>query len=281
VKSRVVRIEVNGKDAKLSRKIAGRDRISVYYTDPPPLDLVPEERDLDILYEDRGVLVINKPQGLVVHPGCGNFTGTLANALVHYCGSLAGEFGGEPLRPGIVHRLDKDTSGVIIVAKNPVIHEFLSSCFKSRTTEKVYAAIVAGAPARAEGVIRTRLARDTRDRKKFAVSGMTGKQAVTRYRVEASAGGYSLVRLMPKTGRTHQLRVHMAHLGCPILGDPIYGKKDQGFPQATLMLHAYSLAIPVTPGGEAKTFLAPLPERFTDILGKLGIGEETVRSLFP
>ncbi|MBN1409820.1 MAG: RluA family pseudouridine synthase [Spirochaetales bacterium] len=271
IKQRVTNVEVNGKKAKLSRKISAGDSIRLVYTDPPPLDLVPEKMDLDILFENEDVIVLNKPQGLVVHPGSGNFTGTLANGLVHYCRTLSNAFGPEWLRPGIVHRLDKDTSGVIITAKHPPSHEWLASQFKERLTEKIYLAVLLGTLPQQEGTIRTRIARDPGNRKKFCVASRGGKPAETRYVTLSAVEQYCCVQLFPKTGRTHQLRVHMAHLGCPILGDPIYGKGENPFPGTTLMLHAYSLTIRLQKNGERKTFTAPLPGRFAGIFTKTGI----------
>jgi 23S rRNA pseudouridine1911/1915/1917 synthase len=208
---------------------------------------------------------------MVVHPGAGNHSGTLANALLYRrlnrgsppAAGLSGSVPGA-CRPGIVHRLDKDTSGVIIASYDDAALAFLADQFKARTVKKTYAAIVRGTPREKTGIIKTRIVRDSRDRKRFAVSTDRGKSALTRYRVIRSRGVYSLLLLRPRTGRTHQLRVHLRHLGCPILGDSVYGLPDRQFPKATLMLHARTLAI-ILPGRDAPSlFKAPLPARFRD-----------------
>jgi 23S rRNA pseudouridine1911/1915/1917 synthase len=209
----------------------------------------------------------------VVHPGSGNHSGTLVNALLHHCGGLADSFGVDTPRPGIVHRLDKDTSGVIIVAKNLAAHEMLARQFQERRARKRYIAVVAGALPEKEGIIDTRIARDPNDRTKFTCVRSGGRQAVTRYRLlrvfPVGAARYGYVLIAPRTGRTHQIRVHMKYLGAPVLGDPLYGRGDTRFPHATLMLHARSLAI-VIPGEQApRTFTAPIPARFHDVLREL------------
>jgi 23S rRNA pseudouridine1911/1915/1917 synthase len=224
-------------------------------------DLVGEDIPLTVLYEDPRVIVINKAQGMVVHPGAGNYRGTLANALLYRRLNLPGD----PCRPGIVHRLDKDTSGVMICAWDEESHAFLSEQFKARKVRKHYAAIIRGTPREPCGKIETLLCRYSRDRKRFAVSNTAvgrGKNALTFYRIIRSWGAYSLAALRPRTGRTHQLRVHMAYLGHPIVGDPLYGSRDPLFPQATLMLHAVSLKITLPGEDDPRLFKAPLPERF-------------------
>jgi 23S rRNA pseudouridine1911/1915/1917 synthase len=273
IKAKKLSARVNGKDVKISRPVKTGDRLELSWVAGEPADLVAENLPLDVIYEDSRVVVINKAQGMVVHPGAGNHTGTLANALLfrRWERGLAGE----GFRPGIVHRLDKDTSGVIIAAYDDEALAFLSDQFKARRTKKIYAALVTGVPREPEGLIETFIARDSRDRKKFAVSPGKGKAACTRYRVIRAWNGYSLLLLRPKTGRTHQLRVHLRYLGCPILGDPLYGKTDSCFPKATLMLHAKSLSLVIpsagssigTAGtGEYATFKTPLPERFRETL---------------
>ncbi len=259
-RSRLVGIRVNGREVKRSRRLKAGDLLEILYTDPPPLDLVPEAIPLDILYEDARVIVLNKPRGLVVHPGAGHFSGTLVNGLLHHAAGLRERFPGEPLRPGIVHRLDKDTSGVLIVAGNPEVQEFLARQFRDRTVKKQYLALVHGVPRPPEGTIRSRISRDPRDRKKFTGTAAAGKPAVTRYRVLRQGDGCALVSLRPRTGRTHQLRVHLLGIGCPIVGDPLYGRRsDAGLP---LMLHAFRLAITL-PGEDApRVFRAPPPADF-------------------
>ena len=267
---------INGKESKLSKSVNNGDIISVEIAEAPAPDenLIPQKMDLDIIYEDDNVIVINKAQGVVVHPAAGNFQGTLVNGLLDYVSGLEDEFEEETVRPGIVHRLDKDTSGVIIIAKNPETHEFLSRQFRDKTTQKTYIAIIRGRLPKKHDTIHTYIVRDRQNRKKFTVpSGAKGKEAITEYQVEKELGNYTFCRLCPHTGRTHQLRVHMQHMNTPILGDPIYSRADSRFPDATLMLHAASLEIFI-PGVETRmVFSAPVPARFTQILDALSSGD--------
>ncbi|MDR1420844.1 MAG: RluA family pseudouridine synthase [Treponema sp.] len=265
VKARFLSAKINGKDVKISRTVREGDLLELSWTDAPPVFLVPENIPLDVLYEDGRVIVLNKPQGLVVHPGAGNRCGTLANALLYRCGGEAGPSS----RPGIVHRLDKDTSGVMIAAKDEDALRFLAEQFRKRQVRKIYAAIVRGNPKEDRGRIATFIRRDGRNRKRFVVSEDGGKSAVTLYRVTRRWNGCALVLLMPKTGRTHQLRVHMRWLGNPIAGDPVYGGKEDRFAEAGLMLHARSLSLILPDHLEAQTFTAPVPRRFTCIMEKL------------
>ncbi|MDR1398892.1 MAG: RluA family pseudouridine synthase [Treponema sp.] len=265
LKSRCIEAKVNGKVVKLSRLLKGGDLLELNWSESEPLDLIPENLPLSILYEDANVVLVNKEQGMVVHPGAGNRRGTLANALLFRRFCLNGEVSSQNLsspewRLGIVHRLDKDTSGVMIAAYNNEALAFLVEQFKKRQARKTYIAIVQGTPKEASGRIETCITRDPRDRKRFTVSANKGKLALTSYRVLRSWGGYSLVLLYPRTGRTHQLRVHLLHLGHPILGDPIYGARTAR--NATLMLHAKSLKILLPGGTEPQTFRSPLPPRF-------------------
>jgi 23S rRNA pseudouridine1911/1915/1917 synthase len=272
-RSRVVSLAVNGAQARLGRKLKLGDIVVLSYADPPASDLRPEDMPLSVIFENDDVIVIDKPQGLVVHPGSGNQSGTLVNALLFHSRNLAAGFPPGDPRPGIVHRLDKDTSGVIIVAKNALTHHFLAAQFQDRSVRKRYIAIVRGRTPALAGRIETRLARDARDRKKFACVSAGGRIAVTRYRVlrlfVAGADTYSFVLLSPRTGRTHQLRVHMRHLGCPVLGDPLYGSGDALFPDSTLLLHARSLSLTLPGEGQSRTFMAPVPARFRSILRQL------------
>jgi 23S rRNA pseudouridine1911/1915/1917 synthase len=263
IKARELKAVVNGKETKISHMVKNGDSLELSWKEAEPLNIIPENIPLDILFENDRAVVINKAQGMVVHPGAGNRRGTLANAL--YYRQQANGGGGfsqaEGLRPGIVHRLDKETSGVIIAAYDDEALAFLAGQFKSRKAKKTYIALVKGIPPAPKGRIETFVARDTKDRKRFAVS-TRGKAALTLYRVIKTWQFHSLVLLRPKTGRTHQLRVHMRYLGHPIVGDPLYGIADTLFPSATLMLHARSLAI-ILPGEEKEwIFKAPLPERF-------------------
>jgi 23S rRNA pseudouridine1911/1915/1917 synthase len=276
IKARGAVIRVNGAEAKPSRPLKEGDELEVAWTEEPSDPALAEDIPLSILYGDDRVIVIDKAQGMVTHPGAGNRRGTLANALLFLArreAALRPEPARAPVtRAGIVHRLDKDTSGVIIAAKDLGAQVFLAEQFKERLARKEYLAIVGGKALPASGRIADRLGRDRRDRKRFVSVAEGGKAAVTEYRVlrswrPAAKGGegYALVSLRPKTGRTHQLRVHMAGLGAPILGDPIYGRKDGRFPEATLMLHAYRLRILLPGKAESSLFKAPLPGRFKDI----------------
>ena len=273
IKARGLTAKINGKTVKLSRPVKQGDTLELHWEDTPPENIIPQDIALNIIYEDERCIVINKEQGMVVHPGAGNRQGTLANALYFRMlnnGSLDKDLGLKfaGLRPGIVHRLDKDTSGTIIAAYDDCSHAFLSQQFKTRNAKKNYIAIVIGTPKEKKGRIETFIARDPKDRKRFAVSS-TGKLAITFFKVIKSWQNYSLVLLRLKTGRTHQLRVHLRHLGNPILGDMVYGSKDKHFPDATLMLHSKSLAI-VLPGETApQIFSSGMPHRFKEIIEKL------------
>ncbi|GHV87919.1 pseudouridine synthase [Spirochaetia bacterium] len=282
VKAKNLEGRINGKPVKISRPVKAGDLLELSWAEPEPANLIPEDLPLTILYEDDRVVVINKRQGMVVHPGAGNYTGTLANALLWRRVNRDGQdfrSNGTGPRPGIVHRLDKDTSGVIIAAYDDEALAFLANQFKERKTRKTYIAIVKGVPPSPKGRIENRLIRDPGNRKRFTVvppagPAGKGKAAVTLYRIVRSWDGYSLLLLRPRTGRTHQLRVHLRHLGCPILGDPIYATADSRFPEATLFLHAkkLTLTLPVAYGHppEERSFSAPLPPRFREILAALG-----------
>ena len=267
VKSRALTARVNGHSVKISRTLVPGDRLDLEWKEIQPSELEAQDLPLEILFETDRVVVVNKEQGLVVHPGAGNRSGTLANALLFR--RLARGGAGEGSRPGIVHRLDKDTSGTIIAAYDDEALAFLSEQFKARTTRKTYVAIVKGSPPFDRGSVETHIARDPLDRKRFACAERGGKAALTLYRVVVRFSGYTLMILRPKTGRTHQLRVHMRHLGCPILGDPIYSRPDARFPKATLMLHARRLSIILPGAEEPSTFTAPLPARFRSVLRSL------------
>jgi 23S rRNA pseudouridine1911/1915/1917 synthase len=272
IKSRFLEARLNGRPVKLSRLVKAGDVLDLSWTEAPPADLVPENIPLDIVYENERVVVINKPQGMVVHPGAGNHRGTLANALLYRRLERAVPAGtGEWFRPGIVHRLDKDTSGLIIAAYDDEALVFLADQFKARKVKKTYAALVRGSLREKRGRIETAIIRDSRDRKRFTCSppeSGRGKYALSFYRVVRFWGDYSLVFLRPKTGRTHQLRLHLRCLGHPILGDPLYGSPDSGFPGASLMLHAKNLSLTL-PGGGPGNFKSALPRRFRKIIREL------------
>jgi 23S rRNA pseudouridine1911/1915/1917 synthase len=281
IKARGAEIRVNGSKAKPSRPLKEGDLLDLSWVEEEVGAIEAEDLPLSVLYQDERLMVVDKAQGMVTHPGAGNHRGTLANASLYIAqreramGAASG-IREPPARSGIVHRLDKDTSGLIVVAKDLEAQVLLASQFQARLARKEYIAITRGQPPAASGRIADRLGRDPRDRKRFASLARGGKAAVTDYRVLSRWDGYALVSLRPKTGRTHQLRVHMAGLGCPILGDPIYGKKDGRFPSAGLMLHAYRLKITLPGRSEPSLFTAPLPERFKETLRALaeafGIG---------
>ena len=277
LKSGVTEILVNGKASKLSQKVKANDQIDIQWEDNIPEDIEPEDIPLDILYEDENVCVVNKAQGMVTHPACGNWDHTLVNALLFHWkkdainalskGSMTDIL--QSRRPGIVHRLDKDTSGVIITAKNRDAEEWLQAQFQShRTVKKEYIAICMGRPQHQHGIIKTKIIRDPKNRKRFRAVELDdeaykdqGKYAESSYRCISCYGEYSLIKIRIATGRTHQIRVHMKYLNCPILGDSVYAPKDRKFTSATLMLHARRLRITL-PDNTRRTFTAPTPERF-------------------
>ena len=305
LKSGVQEILVNGQAAKLSSKVRARDKIEIFWEDNVPDNIEPENIPLKIVYEDDDVCVVNKEQGMVTHPAAGNWSGTLVNALLFHWGrgAVTGVKDGdsaealERRRPGIVHRLDKDTSGLIVTAKNRAAEDWLHEQFLSRRLSKEYILIVKGCPPKKDGIVDTWIVRDPADRKRFkavaldggkkyekfgedaekkaktaASSGNApgaGKRAVTLYHVVSVYGAYSLVRVRLKTGRTHQIRVHMKFLGCPVLGDAIYSRKDERFPNISLMLHSRLLKIRL-PGKEGMAaFKAAVPERFKKVIRAL------------
>lgn len=261
----ITNLTINGNQGKFSSKIKSGDKIEIQWQEQIPQDIQPQDLPLNIVYEDDDVTVVNKEQGMVTHPAAGNWTGTLVNALLFHWGRGAVE---TSHRPGIVHRLDKDTSGLIITAKNITSETWLQQQFQQRRVKKEYIAIVVGRPPAASGNIKTQLIRDPKNRKRFkAVTDSTqGKFAHTVYRCIACYGPFSLMRLRLKTGRTHQIRVHMKHIGCPILGDPIYGSKNSVFPNATLMLHSSLLALRLPQREDFVTFKTATPVRFKKIL---------------
>ncbi|MDE0228958.1 MAG: RluA family pseudouridine synthase [Spirochaetaceae bacterium] len=257
---RLAELRVNDRAVKPSTRLNCGDQVVVVLRSAPAIPALPEPLSLDVLYEDDDVVVIDKPSGMVVHPGSGNRGGTLVNGLLYRYRDLSARFPDSP-RPGIVHRLDKDTSGVMVVARHAAAHACLARQFSERTVGKRYLAWVSGRPVPPSGRIATRLRRDAKNPLRVRVSRDTGKPAVTRYRICESAGDASLMALRPLTGRTHQLRAHMRWLGHPILGDPLYAGRAKGT-AARLLLHAHRLAI-VLPGGTARTvFEAPPPRGF-------------------
>ncbi len=280
LKSGLLKILVNDRPRKPSYKVKAGDRIFIDWEDSVPDDIEPEDIPLNIIYEDAHVCVIDKEQGMVTHPAAGNWNGTLVNALLFHLGRDKIEQKKDApasqillaRRPGIVHRLDKDTSGIIITAKDAASQEWLAGQFRQhRRMVKEYIAICMGRPQKQHGVIRTQIIRDPKNRKRFkAVQDCEdGKYAETSYRCIACYGEYSLMVLRLATGRTHQIRVHMRYLNCPILGDALYGRLDKNFPHATLMLHARLLKIRL-PGEEKLTsFRSATPARFRELMRSL------------
>jgi 23S rRNA pseudouridine1911/1915/1917 synthase len=251
-------VRVNGRPSKPSHTVREDDEVRIEIPPPRPLEARPEKIPLDVLFEDNDLIVVNKPAGLVVHPAAGNREHTLVNALLHHCrGGLAGIGGVE--RPGIVHRLDKGTSGCLVVAKTDFAHQALVAQFKSRDVEKIYRAVCWGRFERSSGRIETVIGRSERDRKKMSARVSRGRQAVTDYRVLKQFPDFALVELHIHTGRTHQIRVHMAHLGHPVLGDATYGRKSE-ISVARLMLHAYKLGFTHPRSKQFVEFTAPVPE---------------------
>ncbi|MCL6612335.1 MAG: RluA family pseudouridine synthase [Peptococcaceae bacterium] len=264
-------VEVNGVPARASYRVKGGDRVLMRI--PPPEDLVvkPEPIPLDIYFEDADVIVVNKPRGMVVHPAEGNFTGTLVNALLYHCRDLSGING--VVRPGIVHRLDKDTSGLLMAAKNDFAHLELARQLSERKVDRRYLALVHGVLKNDRGTVDAPVGRHPRDRKKMAVTPGKGKPAVTHYRVLDRHRDLTLLELRLETGRTHQIRVHMAWLGHPVVGDPKYGPAKNRFGLEGQFLHAGLLGFNHPRSGERMTFEAPLPEELRRVLN---IAKETV-----
>ena len=262
-------VRLNGKTAR-PRDIVRLDDL-VDLKEPPPkaMETRPEAIPLDILFEDRDLIVINKSPGMVVHPGAGNPEHTLVNALLHHCPALSGIGGVE--RPGIVHRLDKDTSGCIVVAKNDETHRALSAQFAARTVEKTYLALVAGKLRRNAGTIEARIGRHRVHRQRMSVTLRDGREAKTEYRAIRSSPEMSLVECRLHSGRTHQIRVHLHHIGHPVLGDKIYApKQTRNFPRQ--MLHSWKLGFQHPRSAEWQGFEAPLPDDFSNILARLSQG---------
>lgn len=260
-------VTVNDKMVKANYKIQNSDSIRVNIPEIKPLELIPEEIPLAVLYEDNDVIVIDKSRGMVVHPAVGNYNGTLVNALLEHCEDLSGING--VARPGIVHRLDKDTSGVMVVAKSDRAHVSLAKQIKDRTASRRYIAIVHGNIKEEQGLIKAPIGRHPTDRKKMAVTFVNSKEATTKFHVIERFGDYTLVECKLLTGRTHQIRVHMAYIGHCVVGDPKYGPERVNFSIVGQALHSTELQIthPITK--EAMVFTAALPEDMEMILREL------------
>jgi len=259
---------LNGRTGKKNDKLTPGDELQVTVPEPKEVDIAPREMPLDIIYEDEDVLVLNKPKGLVVHPAAGHQDDTLVNGLLYAMGDSLSGINGE-LRPGIVHRIDKDTSGLLAVAKNDLAHTVLASQLKDHTMARTYEAIVCGSLREDTGTVDAPIGRHPSDRKKMCVTQRNSKEAVTHWEVVARYRGYTHVRCRLETGRTHQIRVHMAHIGHPILGDTVYGRKKPELGQDSQCLHAGLLCFRHPRDGRPVIVQAPLPEYFEAVLAKL------------
>lgn len=257
---------VNGRTVSKSFKLKGGEELTVTLPEPQPMDAVPEDIPLEIVYEDGDLLVVNKPKGMVVHPAHGNYTGTLVNALLHHCGgSLSGING--VIRPGIVHRIDKNTSGLLIVAKNDTAHLHLAAQIKEHSFTREYEAVASGYFRETSGTVDAPIGRHKIDRKKMCVTQENSRNAVTHYEVLCQFGGYAHVRLRLETGRTHQIRVHLAYIGHPVLGDDVYGKPFKGIEGQCLHARRIGFIHPAT--GEYLEFTSELPDYFASVLNRL------------
>ncbi len=259
-------ILVDGKNVNKNYKLKGMEEIVIDVPQPQSMDAVPENIPLDIVYEDNDLLVVNKPKGMVVHPAHGNYNGTLVNALLYHCGeSLSGING--IIRPGIVHRIDKNTSGLLIVAKNDRSHIHLAQQIKEHSFTREYQAVASGYFKDVSGTIDAPIGRHKTDRKKMCVTHENSRSAVTHYEVIKQYGGYAHLRLRLETGRTHQIRVHLSYIGHPVLGDDVYGKPFKGIDGQCLHAGKIGFIHPAT--GEYMEFTRPLPDYFTDIIRRL------------
>lgn len=262
-------VTLNGKTASKSDKVKIGDIVEITCPEPVSSEAVPQDIPLDIIYEDDDLLVVNKPKGMVVHPAAGNPDGTLVNALLYHCGDSLSGIGGV-VRPGIVHRIDKDTSGLLMVAKNDTAHLKLSEQIKEHSFTREYEAVIIGHLKEQKGSIDAPIGRSKNDRKKMAVTELNSKNAVTCYEVLEEYPGFSYVRLRLETGRTHQIRVHMAYLGHPLAGDGVYGGRNaERIMEGGQCLHARKIGFIHPTTGKYMEFTSPLPEYFTKFLEKL------------
>lgn len=264
-------VRVNGRPKKARYLLQTGDEVAFLPPCPASSDVSPEDIPLDILYEDKDVIVLNKVRGMVVHPAAGNVRGTLVNALLAHCGDLSGING--TLRPGIVHRLDKDTSGVMVAAKHDVAHADLAQQMQEKTAQRIYLAIVDGNVEETAGVIHGAIGRSPKDRQKMAIVSQNGKAATTKFRVVERFGTHTLLSCQLLTGRTHQIRVHMAYIGHPVTGDPKYGRGKCRFSICGQALHSQTLTFRHPATGERMTFTAPLPPDMEEILASLRQGK--------
>ena len=261
-------VAVNGKVVSKNYKLSSGDTVHLKIPEPKELDVLPEEIPLDIIYEDNDLLVVNKPKGMVVHPAPGNLSGTLVNALLYHCkGELSGING--VIRPGIVHRIDKDTSGLLIVAKSDRAHLSLAEQIKEHSFDRVYETVVYGGFKEDEGTVNAPIGRHPADRKKMAVTEAHSRDAFTRFQVLERLTGFTHLRVTLETGRTHQIRVHMAYIGHPVAGDPVYGPKKVITELEGQCLHAKVIGFTHPSTGERMVFESTLPDYFVRFLNKL------------
>lgn len=263
-------ILVNNKAVKANYKVKTGDILLINIPDAAPIDVLPEEMDLNIVYEDSDLLVVNKPVGLVVHPAHGHYSGTLVNGLLAHCKDLSGING--MLRPGIVHRIDKDTSGLLMIAKNDLAHQHLAAQLKEHSIKRAYYALVQGVISEPAGLVDAPIGRHETDRKKMAVTFKNSKEARTHYYVKERFARHTFIECRLETGRTHQIRVHMSYLGYPLVGDPLYGTRKNNLDFPGQALHAYALGFIHPRTGEELYFEAPLPEHFQTVLKNLSQG---------
>lgn len=260
-------VKVNGREVKANYKVQSGEEIAVSIREAQKVEIVPEEIALDVIFEDEYVIVVNKQRGMVVHPAVGNYSGTLVNALLEHCEDLSGING--MVRPGIVHRLDKDTSGVMVAAKNDLAHISLTEQIKNRTASRRYLAIVHGNIKEDQGRIHAPIGRHSVDRKKMAVTFENSKEAITNFHVLERFGKFTFVECKLETGRTHQIRVHMSYIGHAVVGDPKYGPERCSFSIKGQALHSTELTFTHPATGETMVFHAPLPDDMNQILAKL------------
>ena len=260
---------VNGKNVKSSYKATENDEVIINIPEPKEINIVPQDIPLNIVYEDQDILVINKQKGLVVHPGNGNEDGTLVNAIMAYCKKDLSGIGGV-IRPGIVHRIDKDTSGILIIAKNDKAHINISEQIKNHQVKKTYIALVRGIVKENEATINMPIGRSTKDRTKMAVD-RNGKEAITHFSVIKRYEDMTLLKVRIETGRTHQIRVHLSHIGYPIIGDNVYSNGKNRFNIVGQMLHSYEIEFTHPTTGEKMVLKAELPEYFKEIIGNINL----------
>ena len=267
-------ITVNQKPVKSSYRCKADDLVEITFPETKLPEILPQNIPIDVLYEDADVLVVNKPKDMVVHPACGHYSNTLVNAVLYHCRDSLSGINGE-LRPGIVHRIDKDTTGSLVICKNDSAHIFLAEQIKEHSVNRTYRGILVGKNIPTSGTADKPIGRDPKDRKKMAVNEKNGKSAVTHYKILSEYNGYAYAEFKLETGRTHQIRVHMASLGYPLLGDPLYGPKKCPFKLQGQCLHAYLLGFVHPSAKEYMEFIAPIPGYFDQLLKKLNLNPQS------